>query len=448
MGRRPLAKPAATDGCGVAVNAAFEPRFEGAPVPRPWMRGPRDLRIDLLRGLAMAIVVVDHLPVPSHFAALTVERIGVVTGAELFVALSGLAVGMAHRHRIARAGWLASTSALIRRALMLYVVVVAVALLAALWATVPGFHGQVLTTWSDESGRSFQVVEARPWASPEALAGVLRMESSPWQFNIIGLYVVLLLLAPLALRALAAGRAGWLLAGSLALHMWAVTIGVRLSDAAFETPFPLLVWQFPFVCGLVGGFRHVELTAFAGTSAGRALRWFCVICAAVFAAYAWNNPWPVAPYRHVHPVLRLHIVPEAWFNAIYAGFFRERTWFGPGRLLNTAVLLVAALDLLRLQWLALARGLGWWALPVGQKTLVVFVAHLALLPLVDALAPYLPARMLAFTALHAAVLLVLWGVARMTLRLSGRRPGPPAAKPVNRLDRASSLPPPRSPAGP
>ena len=448
MGCRPAAKRASTDGRGVVLNARFVPGFAGAPVSRPWMCGPRDLRIDLLRGLAMAIVVVNHLPVPSLFAALTVERIGVVTGAELFVALSGLAVGMAHRHRIERAGWLASTSALLRRALTLYVVVVAVALLAALWATVPVPHGQVLTTWSDESGRSFQVVEARPWASAEALAGVLRMESSPWQFNIVGLYVVLLLLAPLALRALAAGRAGWLLAGSLALYAWGASAGIRWSDAAFEKPFPLLVWQFPFVCGLVGGFRHAELAAFAGTPAGRALRWFCVICAAAFAFYAWNNPWPVAPYRHVPAALRLHVVPQEWFNAIYATFFRERTWFGPGRLLNTAVLLVVALDLLRLRWAALARGLGWWALPVGQTTLVVFVAHLALLPLVDALAPHLPARRLAFTALHAAVLLVLMGVAHTALRLSGRRSGPRPAKAVHRLDPAPSLPPPRSTAGP
>lgn len=387
------------------------------------MRGSRDLRIDLLRGLAMAVVVVNHLPVPSHLSALTVERVGVVTGAEMFVVLSGLAVGMAHQHRIARAGWHASASALLRRALTLYLSVIAVALVAALWATVPGAHGEVLTTWSDASGRSFQVVEARPWTSLGALAAVLRMESSPWQFNIIGLYVVLLLLAPLALGALAAGRAGWLLAASLALHVWAASTGTRLSAAAFETPFPLLVWQFPFVCGLACGFHRAELAAFAERRVGRALRWVCVVCAAAFAFYAWNNPWPVEPYRHVPASLRLQIVPEAWFNAVYAAFFRERTWFGPGRLMNIAVLVVVALDLLRLHWSAIARAVGWWALPVGQKTLVVFVAHLALLPLVDALAPHLPARRIVFTAMHVAVLLALMGVARCALRWSAERSG-------------------------
>ena len=247
------------------------------------------------------------------------------------------------------------------------------------------------------------------------------MESSPWQFNIIGLYVVLLLLAPLALRALAGNRAGWLLSASLALHLWAASAGIRLSAAAFESPFPFLVWQFPFVCGLVGGFHHAELAAFAGSRAGRALRGLCAVCAAAFAFYAWNNPWPVAPYSHVPVALRLHLVPEEWFNAVYVAFFRERTWLGPGRLLNTAVLLVAALDLLRLHWSVLARWLGWWALPVGQKTLVVFVAHLALLPLVDALMPHLPARRLVFTALHVAVLLAVMVVARCALRLSAGR---------------------------
>ena len=40
---------------------------------------PRDIAVDFIRGIAICVIVINHLPVPSLFYVLTVERIGIVT---------------------------------------------------------------------------------------------------------------------------------------------------------------------------------------------------------------------------------------------------------------------------------------------------------------------------------------------------------------------------------
>lgn len=54
----------------------------------------RDTRIDMLRGVAIVFVVVNHVGLTSMFQLLAQETIGVVSGAELFVLLSGAVLGL------------------------------------------------------------------------------------------------------------------------------------------------------------------------------------------------------------------------------------------------------------------------------------------------------------------------------------------------------------------
>jgi hypothetical protein len=57
----------------------------------------RDLRIDLLRGVAIVFVVVNHIALVSLLQNATQEAIGMVSGAELFVLLSGAVLAMVDR---------------------------------------------------------------------------------------------------------------------------------------------------------------------------------------------------------------------------------------------------------------------------------------------------------------------------------------------------------------
>lgn len=75
--------------------------------PRRW-RYPahparqRDERIDLLRGVAICFVVIDHVNIASFFQLISQEAIGPVSGAEFFVALSGMVLGVVYRPRAER----------------------------------------------------------------------------------------------------------------------------------------------------------------------------------------------------------------------------------------------------------------------------------------------------------------------------------------------------------
>jgi hypothetical protein len=61
----------------------------------------RDLRIDVLRGVAIVFIVVNHIELTSLFELVSQETIGIVSGAEMFVAMSGVVVGMVYRQRLA-----------------------------------------------------------------------------------------------------------------------------------------------------------------------------------------------------------------------------------------------------------------------------------------------------------------------------------------------------------
>src|SRR5688500_10541882 len=81
---------------------------------------------DLTRGLAVVFVVVSPIDVPSVFHVLSQEARGPIAGAEMFVALSGVVVGLAYRSRALRGVRGEALEPLWRRARMLYVVTLAV----------------------------------------------------------------------------------------------------------------------------------------------------------------------------------------------------------------------------------------------------------------------------------------------------------------------------------
>src|SRR5438552_2273383 len=64
----------------------------------------RDLRIDLLRGLAVLAMVVDHIAGPSKLYLLTGGNHFYTSAAEAFIFLSGLTVGLVYRRVIERQG--------------------------------------------------------------------------------------------------------------------------------------------------------------------------------------------------------------------------------------------------------------------------------------------------------------------------------------------------------
>lgn len=389
-----------------------------APLPELLAATRRDVRIDVLRGLAIVLVVVNHMDVPSLFHAVSQEALGPMTGAELFVALSGVVVGMAYRSRALRGVRAEALEPLWRRAWQLYLVTLAVVVLAWLVQFLPGIKGEVLTTWAETAADGTVtrwdlyagIANGFTWPIPGPVLGeLLTLQLGPPQFNVMGLYVVLLLAAPVVLAGLARGRTGTVLAVSVGLWVTYQISGTTVLTAVYESPFPLLAWQVLFVLGAAAGFHREALVSRARTAAGGAVLGASALVSVLGFLFIWNSPW--RSWSEGELGLSFGLVPEDAFASIYTALF-ERTPLAPGRLVFVVGLLItlyAALTVLRRP---VERFVVPVLAPLGQATLYVFVLQVFFVAVVASLPLPETGTVLWGTLIHAMVLTALWLLVR------------------------------------
>lgn len=247
----------------------------GAPAPRR----ARDPRLDALRGLALVMIFVNHVP-GNAFEGLTSRAFGFSDAAEGFVLMAGIAAGLAYGPAFRGPGvpW-RGIGRVWRRAWTIYLVHLLVVIAALALAA-----GMALL-WDDPQflGRNkMEVAFGRP---VEALLALPLLLYQPSYGDILPLYVALLLAAPGVLwlawrtpRTLLAGSVAlWLLVGEMRwnLPQWPV---------AYEGwQFAPLSWQVVFVVGALAGVAAVagrrlvpvraDLLALAGGVLILALAW-------------------------------------------------------------------------------------------------------------------------------------------------------------------------------
>ncbi|MCQ6269548.1 OpgC domain-containing protein [Pseudarthrobacter sp. R1] len=377
----------------------------------------RDSRVDMLRGLAIVFVVVNHLGMTSLFQLLTQEAVGFVSGAELFVLFSGLVVGMVYGPR-AKEDFGTVVDLTSRRAGKLYLTALIVLIGVFLVSLLPIFRTDALTTFVDQgtggaghdgAGRTYDLYAGMESlfqfpVPPQVLPAILLLQFGPWQFNVMGLYVVLLLASPLILAALNRGKAVWVLAGTLAVYAVGAATRFRLLPSQFEDSFPLLVWQVLFVIGLVAGYHRRNIVAWLVGQTWLVAA--CTVAALLFAFLSWGNPYLANGFD-----VRLAIIPDALYRSMY-DFFFGRTYLAPGRLLNVLVLVVAAYAFLTAYWKPVQRALGWFLIPLGRATLYVFIMHVVLIAVVANIPALQQENVLLNTAAYAVVLGLLWVMVR------------------------------------
>lgn len=377
----------------------------------------RDSRVDLLRGMAIVFVVVNHLGMTSLFQLLTQEAVGFVSGAELFVLFSGLVVGMVYGPRV-QADFGTVVDLTSRRAAKLYVTALAVLIGVFLISLLPVFQTDTLTTFVDQgtggaghtgAGRTYDLYAGMESlfqfpVPPQVLPAILLLQFGPWQFNVMGLYVVLLLVSPLILAALNRGKAVWVLAATLTVYVVGAVTRFRILPSQFEDSFPLLVWQVLFVIGLVAGFHRHRITSWFSDHTWAVAA--CTAAAFIFAFLSWGNPYLANGFD-----VRLSIVPDTVYRSMYDLFF-GRTYLAPGRLLNVLVLVVAAYAFLTAYWKPVARALGWFLIPLGRATLYVFIIHVVLIAVIANIPALRQGDIWINTAAYALVLGLLWVMVR------------------------------------
>ena len=314
----------------------------------------RDVRLDFIRGLALLVIFVNHMP-GNEGQFFTLSRYGWSDAAEVFVFCSGFVSALVFGRALAHSGLWPGTVRVLQRCVQIYAVHLglfgALALLCLLGNALFSPHDYI------------QQLNIRFFfdQTHEALPALVTLRYLPNGIDILPMYLVLLVWTPVfwALSGLNRKLAA---ACSVALYAATYTFDLDLSAepatdrAWFFNPF---AWQLIFFGGysLGAGWVRVQLGQ-------RGLMWaslVVVLLAVPFAHEALLRPLPW--------MTSLHATLEPWY---------EKTRLAPLRVLHFAALgyLVATLMNRYPAWLE--RPLAMKVRQMGQQSLAIFALSLLL----------------------------------------------------------------------
>lgn len=265
---------------------------------------PRDSRVDALRGLALLMIFIDHVP-GNRLGLLTLRNFGFSDAAELFVLLSGFSSLVAFGGNFDRNGFLSGIGSLALRCARIYAhqaaLLLIVLVVASAWMRY--FDLQPL------HGGSYVHSGLR------GLRHGLTLAAQPNNLNILPLYIVLLGSFPLVYLLVRLNPIGSVL---LSAALWfAVNLdpSINLTNwmdgrGWFFDPF---AWQLLFVIGAVGA---VLLRNSGGDLPVpvwlRVVAWgylgFALVVAAPWASWGWLGFHPIVigqPDKTILAPLRL-----------------------------------------------------------------------------------------------------------------------------------------------
>jgi hypothetical protein len=253
------------------------------------MSGQRIVSIDFWRGIALLTIFIDHIP-GNLLENATYRNFGFSDAAEIFVFLAGTAAALAYIKGLDAANAARTTIRIGLRAFTLYTshlaVVIACGAVVA-YAVLRTGDGRFL------ANLHFDTLTDAPL---HALLGLATLGFQPGYMNILPLYVVLLLMAPVLLT-LARWNPFYAVGASATLYLATQLFGLHLptypsSGGWFFNPF---AWQLLFTLGIClgngvrRGFampRSTILTGIAGAY---------VVLAAVWAHFGAYAPWDLRP---------------------------------------------------------------------------------------------------------------------------------------------------------
>ena len=215
-------------------------------------KAPRDHRIDFLRGLALVSIFINHMP-GNRFENWTTRNFGFSDAAELFVLLAGVAAAFAFFPRVARGEMYGVAVKSARRASILYGAHILSTVLAV------GLFSVAALVMANDG--IFELIGiSSVFASPSSgLLGILTGNYQLGYFNILPLYVFLILLVP-AFTWLASRDLRLMLGASflvyLAAHMLPINMPNFPTDGGwFFNPF---AWQLIFGIGIALGVLKIR----------------------------------------------------------------------------------------------------------------------------------------------------------------------------------------------
>ncbi|MBE0468509.1 MAG: OpgC domain-containing protein [Methyloprofundus sp.] len=368
----------------------------------------RDLRLDFLRGLIMLVVISVHMEYFSLFSLFAWGRIGYVSSAEGFVTLSGIVLGVVYRRRLSREGFKSCAIKLWQRSFQLYRINLFIILSIAVLRMIPSINTFEVSNWVSLAAPD-QVYPLYPpvtasWSTILQQALLLRI--GPHQFQVIGLYVVLIALAPLVLFGLHQRKTLLLIGASCLLYGINQKLHLSITGAGFERAFPTLTWQFLFINGMAVGYHHEKVLGYLIDPKNKPLICIAGLICLVFIFLSLNNPKPIFwPWR------TFSLIDPAYLHEIYMGWFQKNT-LGLGRVINNIVLFIVFYYALSHYWMPINKALGWLLVPLGQASLYVFILHVYFIILFSSTS--LPGYHNFFinTGIHLATILIIWAMVK------------------------------------
>ena len=350
----------------------------------------RDLRLDLLRGFAVIVMVVDHLGGSSWLYLVTGGNNFIVSGAEAFIFISGLVVGMVYGGIALKQGLRVAQIKALQRAWTLYKLTVVLTLLFAILSTT--FH----LDWARELNISNPL-----WFA----FNIVTLRQTMYLTDVPLLYTFLMLAAAGGLWLLVKGKTHWLLAGSGAL--W---LAFQLAPTAVQVPwqidgnttFNLAAWQLLFAVAMAAGYHRKTLE-----------RWLEPMPRfATLLASALMLVWLVRLYGS-QGTWMANVLPGLDTNVLMHEFFLKSA-LAPGRLIASVIVFQFAYLAVTLFWKPVYAALGWLLMPLGQNSLYAYTLHVVVIGLFYVALPRFPVNILAMgtlnTSLQLLVVLAIWAM--------------------------------------
>lgn len=247
----------------------------------------RDHRVDALRGLALLMMFVDHMP-QNLLNRLTIRNLGFADAAEIFVLLAGYASWLTYGRGFTKYGTRETLTRIARRCGRLYL-----AQTLMLLASIGIIRG-----WRNFAPVPVDFLEPELAHGLDGFWRVLLLDALPANLNILPLYMVLLASFPLIYVLIRVNRS---LALAVSAALWLlINLDPSVNFPNWLDPdgwyFDPLAWQFLFVLGAsaaIEASRHNgDLPSFT---------WLKVLCGLYLAfslieAFPWAQ-WGLPEYR-------------------------------------------------------------------------------------------------------------------------------------------------------
>ncbi|SMH47823.1 OpgC family protein [Mesorhizobium australicum] len=240
------------------------------------MRAERDTRIDVIRAIVLLMIFINHVP-GNVYEKFTLKNLGFSDAAEVFVLISGLAIGLVYGQKMTGGQGVRSALAIWRRAWVLFYTHIMMTV-----ATLTIFCGAAVFALRPDL---LEMINIGPLMEDPArvVVGIGTLGHQLGYNNILPVYMLLLLATPAIVWLLNRSMAGTLAASGA---LWLAAGIFQVAPANYPLPgvwfLNPLSWQFLYVIG-IAGMMHVR----SGGSLPQHPLWTRLALAYLVFAFLW-----------------------------------------------------------------------------------------------------------------------------------------------------------------